>query len=141
MNSTDRIEEALKFIDPHDRDTWVKMGMAIKSELGDSGFEIWERWSQKADSFNRRDAKDVWKSISQSGRVTIGSLFHDAKSNGWSDDGFYQKPTSEELAERRRIAEERAAKDQAERDRERANTAAKAAEVWNASIEAQPDHP
>jgi len=129
MKSADRIEEALQFIDPLDRDTWVKMGMAIKSELGDSGFEIWERWSQQADSFNHRDAKDVWKSINQSGGVTIGSLFHDAKRNGWRGDDRYQKPTSEELAERQRITEERAAKDQAEIDRERANTAAKAAAV------------
>jgi len=33
-NDIDRIEDALQFIDPYDRDTWVKMGMAIKSELG-----------------------------------------------------------------------------------------------------------
>ena len=45
-NDIDRIEDALQFIDPSDRDTWLKMGMAIKSELGDSGFEIWERWSE-----------------------------------------------------------------------------------------------
>ena len=92
-------------------------------------------------SFNARDARDVWKSISQSGGVTIGTLFHEAKANGWRGGADYHTTSTEELNERQRITEERAAKDQAERDRERANTAAKAAEVWNASIEAQPDHP
>jgi putative DNA primase/helicase len=40
--------------------------------------------------------------------------------------GAYQKPTPEELAERRRIAAERAAKEEAEIARERADTAKKA---------------
>jgi hypothetical protein len=35
----ERIREALQFIDPVDRDTWVRMGFAIKDELGEAGFE------------------------------------------------------------------------------------------------------
>ena len=140
-NDIDRIEDALQFIDPSDRDTWLKMGMAIKSELDDSGFEIWERWSQQADSFNARDARDVWKSISQSGGVTIGTLFHEAKANGWRGGAGYHTTSMEELAERQRITEERALSDRAKIERERANTAAKATTVWTASLEAQPDHP
>jgi putative DNA primase/helicase len=59
----DRIREALGFIPADDRDTWVKMGMAIKSEVGDAGFDLWDGWSQQADTYNSRDARDVWKSI------------------------------------------------------------------------------
>ncbi len=33
---SDRIREALQFIPATDRDTWLKMGMAIKSEAGDA---------------------------------------------------------------------------------------------------------
>ena len=141
ITSTDRIEEALQFIDPRDRDTWVKMGMAIKSELGEFGFELWERWSQQADSFNGRDARDVWKSISRSGRVSIGSLFHEARANGWRPNSRQQQSGSDAVGEQRRLAEERAVNEEAEINRERANTAAKAAAIWNASIEALPDHP
>ena len=141
MTAQDRISEALQFIDASDRDKWVSMGMAIKSELGDTGFGVWETWSLQAESFNGKDARDVWKSIRASGKVTIGTLFYEAKANGWRDDGRLQKPTLDEIAERRRIAAERAAKEEAEIGRERADTAAKAAAILNAATEAKGDHP
>jgi putative DNA primase/helicase len=73
--------------------------------------------------------------------VSIGTLFYEAKANGWRDDGRHQKPTPEELAERRRDAEERDAKDATETARERADTAKKAAAILKAATEANPDHP
>lgn len=141
MNDIDRIRESLQFIDASDRDKWVSMGMAIKSEVGDTGFDVWEQWSQQAESFNGKDARDVWKSIRAGGKVTIGTLFYEAKANGWRDDGMHQKPTPEELAERRRIAAERAAQEEAEIARERADTAKKAAAILKAATEAKADHP
>ena len=140
-NDLDRIREALQFIDPSDRETWLRMGMAIKSELADTGFDLWEAWSLQAESFNTKDARDVWKSIRAGGKVTIGTLFYEAKANGWRDDGMHQKPTPEELAERRRIAAERAAQEEAEIARERADTAKKAAAILKAATEAKADHP
>lgn len=140
-NDTDRIRDALVFIDATDRNQWVIMGMAIKSELGDSGFNIWKDWSQQAASFNDKDAQDVWKSIRVEGGVTIGTLFHQAKKNGWQDDGNYQKPTPEEFAERRRLTEKQAVKEEAEIIHERTDTAAKAKAIWSASSEARTDHP
>ena len=138
---SNRIREALQFIPASDRDTWVKMGMAIKSEVGDAGFDLWEGWSQQADTFNAKDARDVWKSIRINGKVTAGTLFHEAKANGWRDDGTHQKPTPEELAERQRINAERAALEEARIARERAEAAKKSATVWKAASEAKPDHP
>lgn len=140
-NDLDRIREALKFIDASDRETWLRMGMAIKSELADTGFGLWEAWSLQAESFNTKDARDVWKSIRAGGKVTIGTLFYEAKTNGWRDDGMHQKPTPEELAERRRIAAERAAKEEAEIARERADTAKNATAILKAATEAKADHP
>ena len=140
-NDFDRIREALQFIDPSDRETWLRMGMAIKSELADTGSDLWEAWSLQAESFNTKDARDVWKSIRAGGKVTIGTLFYEAKANGWRDDGMHQKPAPEELAERRRIAAERAAKEEAEIARERADTAKKAAAILKAATEAKADHP
>lgn len=136
----ERIHEALQFIDASDRETWVRMGMAIKSEMGDAGFDTWETWSQQADSFNARDAQDVWKSIREGGAVTAGTLFHEAKANGWRDEGGYQKPSPEVLAERQRIAAERAEKEATEIERERADTAAKAAAGLKAATQATTDH-
>lgn len=137
----ERIREALQFIDPSYRETWLRMGMAIKSELADTGFDLWEAWSLQAESFNPKDARDVWKSIRAGGKLTLGTMFYEAKANGWRDDGTYQKPTLEELAERRRMATERAAKEEAEIARERADTSKKAAAILKAATEAKADHP
>jgi phage/plasmid primase-like uncharacterized protein len=136
-----RIGTALQFIDASDRETWTRMAMAIKSELGDSGFDVWETWSQQAENYNAKAARDVWKSIRADGRISIGTLFYEAKANGWRDNGQHQKPTPEERAERKRIAAERAAKEEAEIARERASTAKKAEAVWGAATEAKADHP
>ena len=91
MNNADRIISALSIIDPTDRETWLRMGMAIKSELADTGFDLWEKWSLQAESFNTKDAQDVWKSIRENGKVNIGTLFYEAKKNGWRDGGMHQK--------------------------------------------------
>ena len=85
--NTDRIRKALAFIPAEDRDTWLRMGMAIKSELGDNGFDVWNEWSQQAESYKQATAREVWKSIKAGGGVNIGTLFHEAKANGWRDDG------------------------------------------------------
>jgi putative DNA primase/helicase len=37
------IEQALSSIPSHDREVWIQIGMAIKAELGDAGFDIWDR--------------------------------------------------------------------------------------------------
>ncbi len=141
MSDVDRIREALQFIDASDRETWLRIGMAIKSELGDTGFDLWLVWSMQADSFDSKDTRSVWKSIRADGKVTIGTLFYEAKANGWRDVGAHQKPTPEELAARRRMAAERAAKEEAEIARERADTAMKAAAILKAATEANADHP
>jgi len=143
MTDLDRIREALQFIDASDRETWLRMGMAIKSKLADTGFDVWEAWSLQAESFNTKDARDVWKSIRAGGKVTIGTLFYEAKASGWLDEGGHQMPTPEELAERRRIAAERAAKEEAEIARERADTAKNATAILKAkaTTDAKADNP
>ncbi|MGB0758029.1 MAG: PriCT-2 domain-containing protein, partial [Rubripirellula sp.] len=40
-------EEVLQHVPGYDdRDTWVDVGMALKAELGDAGFPLWENWSK-----------------------------------------------------------------------------------------------
>ena len=39
---TDTLRSALYSVSPEDRDTWVEIGMALKSELGDGGFALWD---------------------------------------------------------------------------------------------------
>ena len=136
----DRVREALHFIHASDRETWVKMAMAVKSEVGDAGFDVWDEWSQQDDSYKERNALDVWKSVSENGRVTAGTLFYEARSYGWRDDGAHQKPTREELAERLRANAERTAKDEAETARKHAQAAEKAWKILSAATPATAEH-
>lgn len=138
MNDIDRIREALQFIPTGGHDERFRIGCMVKSELGDSGRDLWDEWR---DGRGDDEAASVWKSISESGALKIGTLFHEAKANGWRDDGGYQKTTPEELAKRKRIAAERAAQEEAEIARERADTASRAAAILKAATEAKADHP
>ena len=109
--SLDKAAGALSFIPPHDRETWVRMGMAIKSEFAEDGFDAWDTWSQGAESYDVKSAKAVWRSIGVAGKVGIGTLFHEAAANGWRDNGEHRGTlTEQEQAEKRRA---RAARDAA----------------------------
>lgn len=120
-----RAQSALQFISPVERGTWVMAGMALHSEFGDAARDIWMGWSRGADSFNELSARSVWRSFRGTG-VSIGSLFHEAKQQGWRDEGF-QKPTAEQIEAHKRAAAERASKDGQERARLAAEAARKAA--------------
>lgn len=141
INDADRIFSALSYVDAADRDVWLKMGMAIKSELGEHGFDTWDAWGQSADNYNTTDSKTVWRSIRPDGKVGIGSLFHEAKQRGWQDDGRRHTLTPAEIAARQRAAAERAAADAAEIERERAETAAKTAAILKASTAVTSENP
>lgn len=83
MTELDRIREALAYISPDDRDTWVRVGMAVKATLGDGGFDVWNSWSKDGASYHANDAKAVWKSINKSGGVTARTLYALAREHGW----------------------------------------------------------
>lgn len=122
---TDRTSSALAFISPVDRAVWVSMAMAIKSEYGDSGFDMWDDWSQLAGNYNPRSARSVWKSCKGSG-ITIATLIHEAKQLGFKDDNTYTKPTREQIEAQRQAAQERASAEGLERARLAAKASKKA---------------
>lgn len=132
--SLSSIEQALAFIDPHDRDTWIKCGMAIKSEVGESGFDAWDRWSAGADNYQARAALASWKGFSEGGGITIATLFKLAMDNGYIHDtnNKLPPPTPDQIAEReaKRLAADR------EQAKRRADAAAKATTIWNKPLSA-----
>jgi len=144
--SISTVEQALSFIPADDRDTWIKCGMAIKAEFGDSGFDLWDTWSGTAENYRARDAAASWRSFNSSGGVGIGTLFHIAKQYGYQCDSNNKPrpPTPEQVAKRE-------AKLKAEADllvSRREAAASKAVSIWNAPEnvleEMQPtiaDHP
>lgn len=119
------IEDALAFVPADERDVWVMMAMAVKSELGDAGFDIWDEWSQTAHNYNKQAAKSVWRSCRGSG-ITINSLFHEAKHYGYRPSKTRTQPTKEQVEARRREAEERQSREGRERARMAQDAAQKA---------------
>ena len=141
LNDYDKIANALTYIDAHDRGTWVKMGMAVKSELGEGGFELWRDWSVKASNYKEKDAIAKWKSFKPEGGTKIGTLFHEAKAGGWKSTEAYEKRSrAEELAIK--VARAKAEKESAQQEKERHTLAAgEASKQWGSAIPALASHP
>ena len=129
------LESALYAIPAHDRDIWVRMAMAVKAALGDDGFAVWDKWSQQANSYASRDARSVWRSVRPNGGITVGSLYAEAKANGWEGEPVNPRPTPAER--RRRVAQ--AARERQETER-RHKEAGKRAEqmIEAATLERHP---
>ena len=134
------IGSALSFVPPDiDRDTWARLAMACKAELGDAGFDLWNDWSARADHYTKSEARSTWRSIKAGGGVTIGTLFGVAKEHGF-------RFPADDAAALPAPAAEAAANDQAERKRQRELEAAQyraradqaarvAADMWADAVE------
>ena len=133
--TTDEIAEALRHCDSGcDRDTWFQMACAVKSELGEAGFSVWDNWSKTSDKYNFKDARDTWKSAKAGGKITIGTLIGEAKRCGWNRDPNKSEPLTQQQVDER-IAKRKAEEAEAEekRTRARADAAARARDIWLAA--------
>lgn len=124
-----RAESALRFISPVEREVWVLAGMALKSEFGESGRDIWLDWSRQADSFRESDARAVWKSFKGAG-VSMGSLYHQAKAAGWVDNDQHARPTAAQLHARQQAGAEQLTQQGREREAAQQQAASKAGWIF-----------
>ena len=135
---------ALQYVSANlSRDEWARVGMAIKSEFpDDTGRDLFIEWSATADRFDAKAAAATWRSIKAGGGVSIGTLLHMAKENGFTlpkTDQAASKPDPEETA---RLTRERAARQQAEQVRQQAaheRAAAEAVASWAKASESPAD--
>ena len=133
----DEIAQALSYLSPHNRDTWVKMSFAIKSELGDDGFDIWDNWSRQSDDYEERAARHVWKSGKVGGSVTIATLVWEAQQGGFKLEAPEAAKLDEEQAEERKRVRAEARAKSAKEERERKAAALIQAEaIWSAATPA-----
>lgn len=142
MPDYNEIDRALSYVsNAEDRELWVRMGAGIKTELGEDGFDIWDRWSQTADNYQSQSAKAVWKSL-RPGRVNIGSVFHEAKNGGYKPDKKQFKPVdSEELKRKALERQQREALAIAERLEAAGQAKNKAQILFNKGDPVNPNHP
>ncbi|MCP1646976.1 VapE domain-containing protein [Pseudomonas nitroreducens] len=101
----------LQYLSADSREAWVAVGMGVKAEFGEEGFDAWDHWSQSGTGYKAADAKTVWRSFRKSG-TGFGTVVKMARDNGW-------EPEKKELSreDRRRFAqqqEERRQRRQAE---------------------------
>lgn len=132
----ERARAALSFLNADDRDVWVRAGMAIKSEFGADGFDLWDAWGSTGEGHKAKTAQSVWKGMKAGGSRTIATLFYDAKSAGWKDDVKYKKPTREEIDARKKFQAERQALAAAQEAEEHAQAAQHAQRLWDAAAPA-----
>ena len=95
----DEVRNALSYLDSNDRETWWKVGAALKSEFDEGGRSLWEDWSRNYPKWNERESNAQWKSFKY-GHIHIGTLFHMAKANGFTFSQNYRAPSAEEIAHR-----------------------------------------
>lgn len=129
-------ESMLSYVDGYeDREQWIAVGMALKSEFGPEAFDAWDRWSSNAANYSAKACKASWKGFksSSAGGVGIGTLVKLAKDGGFrfaKDDA----PTPDELQALAAKRAQRAAAAKAEKARraELAGTAMQRAhQAWH----------
>ena len=126
--------QALAAIDAGvERETWVQLGMALKSEFGDEAFDTWDSWSSRSNAYKQAEVRSVWKSF-KSGNVGIGTLVYLAKLNGFvfprEELSADEREQRERDAQRRKRKAQQRERIQADKDRKRATRAAKEARKW-----------
>lgn len=84
------VASALYKVDPDcDYEQWIKIGMAIHhaSGGGDSGHDLFRRWSERGGNYSESDWPGKWQSFRQESTkpVTVKSLYYVAKNEyGWN---------------------------------------------------------
>lgn len=131
----ERIRSALFYLSADmPRDEWAEIAMALKSELGEGGLELFDKWSRQSDKYNTKDVRDTWKSCGPDGGITIATLFFRVKQDGWSYNGA--RPTPEEIEAGRRESAKRAAEEKAKKARKHAEAAKRATRIWESATPA-----
>lgn len=80
----DLVTAALQYISPDmPYDTWITIGMALKTEFGERGYDIWCNWSAGGDKFAHNRPTQMqghWRSFNQC-KVDGGHIVKLAKAN------------------------------------------------------------
>lgn len=78
--SDDKVKSVLDKIDPDvGHDEWVNVGMALHHWHPVEGKELWNEWSKGSDKYDLRVLESKWRSFSNDGGVTMGTLVHMAR--------------------------------------------------------------
>lgn len=85
LRAPDREEviQALEHIDPDDYDTWIQVGMALRT-AGDEYANTWVKWSKQSAKYKEGDCESKWNGFRTNNTgVTTRTLFYLAQQTGW----------------------------------------------------------
>lgn len=83
-DESSKIEDALRFISPDcSYDDWYKIGAAVYSALGSSGFDIWDRWSSRSSKYSPNGMQGKYSSFAALRDITAATIYKLAIDNGW----------------------------------------------------------
>ncbi|MDP1925753.1 MAG: VapE family protein [Thiobacillus sp.] len=84
LQGRSKVESALAFVSADcGYDDWIRVGMAICSELGDGAFDVFDAWSAKGSNYpGSAQVASHWKSF-KPGSVTGATIFKQAMDQGW----------------------------------------------------------
>lgn len=86
LRQPDREEviQSLEHISPEDYDTWVQVGMALRT-AGDEYANAWVKWSKGSSKYREGECEKKWESFrTNSTGVTTRTLFYLAQQSGWT---------------------------------------------------------
>lgn len=75
------LREALSSLPSDDYHCWVNFGNALV-ELGQTGFQLWDEWSQKSSKYDPQFITRKWRSF-KPGAIQLESIFFTAQQGGW----------------------------------------------------------
>jgi len=80
--TNEQLMDLLAYIPNTERDLWIKVGMGLKSTLGDAGFALWDTWSATGyEKYKSSDTRTCWRSFRGDG-VGIATIVYQARENG-----------------------------------------------------------
>tara|TARA_R110000765_G_scaffold170696_3_gene275702 strand:- start:4162 stop:6591 length:2430 start_codon:yes stop_codon:yes gene_type:complete len=75
------LDRALGAIDPDiEHDQWIRVGMALKTELADAGLELFELWSSAGQKYQAGECEKRWASFDRA-EITAATVFELAMQN------------------------------------------------------------
>lgn len=103
LATREAVASACKFLPPSvtcSYDEFREIGMAIHSALGGDGLDLWEEWVAGDPRLTDGDyLEKKWRTFDSKGRVSAGTLFHEAKRGGWvPEPGVFLYARDKELA-------------------------------------------
>lgn len=85
-NNTPPIEEisnAIEVIDCDDYDSWIKVGMGLKTSYGEVGFDVWNNWASSSLKYEPDSMRLKWDSFSKDS-ITVGTILKMAFDSGYT---------------------------------------------------------